>query len=376
MRAPVLGQDYLNDWYAILGIPRDSTLEQIRARLHDLTKEYHPDKYASLAAVYREDAERRMKLYADAREVLTDAESRAAYDNKLADWKKPLSTDGTPLISIDDIGFDADALFKTCADEEKIRQEIEGLARQCTGYNPKLFAMAERCAKSDDATNEDRDAYRVALGQRDQYLLVLEGMLWQRIGFPFADADSTPRNYLEETARKISERRQFAESAIATAHLALTDGGAKLALPAPAEASASVAASEEFKVAALERFDRITKDIEALAGDREATINARLEALDYAYVPEQSGRFPRIILRITAGSTVQWMAFRIEGDRIVGDEAFTPESLEALSDPANAAAVISQGVNIIHVTLEQGIGANDQVVALLEQHFDEWDLPE
>jgi len=62
------------DYYAIMGVPRDATAEQIKQAYRKLARKYHPD-------VSKEaDAEQRFKDVGEAYEVLRDSQKRAAYD--------------------------------------------------------------------------------------------------------------------------------------------------------------------------------------------------------------------------------------------------------------------------------------------------------
>ena len=62
------------DYYAIMGVPRDATADQIKQAYRKLARKYHPD-------VSKEsDAEARFKEVGEAYEVLRDPQKRAAYD--------------------------------------------------------------------------------------------------------------------------------------------------------------------------------------------------------------------------------------------------------------------------------------------------------
>lgn len=62
------------DYYAIMGVPRDATAEQIKQAYRKLARKYHPD-------VSKEpEAEQRFKEVGEAYEVLRDPQKRAAYD--------------------------------------------------------------------------------------------------------------------------------------------------------------------------------------------------------------------------------------------------------------------------------------------------------
>jgi len=70
------------DYYAVMGVGRDATQDDIKRAYRKLARKYHPD-------VSKEpDAEARFKELGEAYEVLKDPEKRAAYDGLGAKWQE------------------------------------------------------------------------------------------------------------------------------------------------------------------------------------------------------------------------------------------------------------------------------------------------
>ncbi|HUG17305.1 MAG TPA: J domain-containing protein [Thermomicrobiales bacterium] len=85
------------DYYSILGVPRNADEKAIKRAYRELARKLHPD-------VNNEpDAEERFKALNEAHQVLSDSEKRAKYDRFGADWERyqtaPDNGAGTPDFS-------------------------------------------------------------------------------------------------------------------------------------------------------------------------------------------------------------------------------------------------------------------------------------
>jgi DnaJ family protein C protein 3 len=73
-----LKQSKLKDYYKILGVSRKATPKEIKKAYREQALQWHPDKHSGEED--KEKAEKQFQLVAEAYEILSDEEKRAAYD--------------------------------------------------------------------------------------------------------------------------------------------------------------------------------------------------------------------------------------------------------------------------------------------------------
>lgn len=116
------------DYYAILGVARDASEDEIKKAYRKLAHKYHPD------VSKHSDAEEKFKQVAEAYATLKDAEKRAAYDalgkrqagaefRPPPDWQQQHYRNGGAGASFDDIDFaDLFAAFRSGNDGTRSQQ--------------------------------------------------------------------------------------------------------------------------------------------------------------------------------------------------------------------------------------------------------------
>lgn len=88
------------DYYELLGIPRDASEKDIKAAYRKLARKHHPDLHSGDE---KGPAEEKFKKINEAHEVLSDPEKRAKYDRLGANWQN--GEDFRPNSNMDDMHF-------------------------------------------------------------------------------------------------------------------------------------------------------------------------------------------------------------------------------------------------------------------------------
>ena len=133
------------DFYAVLGLPRNATEEQIRQRFRELARVRHPDRFQG---VEKERAETDFQAITQAFNVLSDAERRRQHDVELVQPSAELS--------------DPRQLARTY------------LQRGVKAYKEKSFLEAadnfDRATKADPASSQPWHHLALACAQRTEWL--------------------------------------------------------------------------------------------------------------------------------------------------------------------------------------------------------------
>lgn len=88
------------DYYAILGVNKNASQDEIQRAYRKLARQYHPDINKT------PEAESAFKDVGEAYEVLKDSDKRAKYDRYGSAWKAAQQSGGTPPPGYEDVWFD------------------------------------------------------------------------------------------------------------------------------------------------------------------------------------------------------------------------------------------------------------------------------
>lgn len=89
------------DYYAVLGVSKNASQDDIQREYRKLARKYHPDVNPTPAA------EEKFKDLGEAYEVLKDPDKRAKYDRYGVAWKAAQQSGGTPPPGYEDVWFDS-----------------------------------------------------------------------------------------------------------------------------------------------------------------------------------------------------------------------------------------------------------------------------
>jgi len=122
-------QNYRN-YYSILGVARDATIDEIKKAYRKLARRYHPDLNPG-----NKEAEETFKDISEAYEILSDLGNRAQYDQFSRYWNKSGAQETTPKtrtwsdrtaggrVPLDSVDFGQFSDFNTFVDQLLHRQE-------------------------------------------------------------------------------------------------------------------------------------------------------------------------------------------------------------------------------------------------------------
>jgi curved DNA-binding protein CbpA len=374
---PQEGIDYIVNLYAVAGAEQGATEPEIKTALNDRAKEYHPDRLQGLAPEFQEKGERIAKLLNRARGILLDTDKRTAYDEILTTWDGPVSTDGTPVVSIARLQ-EVQLQGKTPEEVEAMfAEQVEQIAGM-TGYRPSRLSFLEKMVEQadDDVADELRDEYEDALLQKDRALAIEEAERSRALGLP----DIQEQNYTaalgygEETAAKLTEARAKKEANLQL--LALGGVGAKLALLTGevTEPSASLVTESPMSLELPAYYGQQAARVQQIANERDAITDKRLENLVPIY-PEaelQAELKGSLIIGVATSKGHYWLGAKLNIEQDSADFQQVGDEVKALLNQGDYAAVIARGHGVVLVKPMEHIDIQDLLGVAIGKYTDKY----
>lgn len=201
MKNPQEGYDYLINLYSLIGITADAEPEAIDEQL--------AQREAAATSAQGTIGE----LLGRARRVLTNPILRAAYNELLGEWTGPISSDGSPVITVAEHARHLYADIPPHLVEIDVK-ELEHRTAQSVGYNPGRIDFLKQLVGPDttdpfllheyDTALFDKDRVLGAVEQRRAELLgITSGKLWQT---------SVRPGHRQRVAQSIAEAQAAADS--------------------------------------------------------------------------------------------------------------------------------------------------------------------
>lgn len=366
------GTDYLIDYYAVLGVEKIADPETIKQARLEMQKKYHPDRYEGLAPEFKTQAEARARIIQEAYETLSDPEKRLTYDQKLANWRGPISQNGNPVVDLRSPVFSSLPLIIGEG------QDLSLDFARFSGYDPATFALIEEMYESTENPPPTlAAAYEEQLSRRDLHLALEEQMAWKKIGFrnqPTVNSPSTA--YQNEVREQLAQASQIVSEIVSRILLMLQTGEVKLLVAGEGEEerALTVDSPEDMErrcVEAKKRFEAAAEGIQKLAEERGRLAGKKLAMVRLEYRPEQPILFSHLAVCASFGEKHHWFAFELDGETVtVNSEQDTPENMDALIDPAVASEWIARGWNVAFLELREGLDCKEQMQFAAIRHFE------
>lgn len=283
---PKEGVDYIVDFYAVAGIPRDIEQDEIKKIINEKIKEYHPDGFEGKAEEFQRKAQVMTIELNRAKAVLCDPEKRAAYDEILDSWDGYLSEDGNPVTSREIMEKYVRAQMTAEEIETYLESELNFM-NQLSGYDAdRLDELRDtlQTLKQNGANEEEikkvTEKLATALWQEDEMIASREDLLGEFMGLnPLTRERHLPGpDYVQLTQETLAQVvEQETEQRVQRAELEMGSVATRLALLEHNDDVDTQTALEQVKVEEVDR-DEIKKVLQQFA-DRTLELSEKRKEL-------------------------------------------------------------------------------------------------
>lgn len=314
---PVRNVDYVVDYYALLGVPPDASIEAIRSAYRNGARGCHPDVLARANDELRRTGARRFALITEAWETLGNPQHRAAYDALLNSFPEELrSKSGAAILDLSRQRVRVNFLLS--GQEWSGRAEAEQMLRSLAGVDPASLAVLEQLASDPATANEqNRTALRELLERQRAFLELREEIAWRAAGVhsvaPVERMTNTD-DHVQGRQRQLTEVRDEIATRIQSQVAALAAGeSVTLLLPAgQGQTDAALAKADGAALArqltahAIDRFDRHQQELLTLAEMHRAVLDKLLPLVRHEELRSATATDDRVVILLVANGSVRF----------------------------------------------------------------------
>ena len=374
MWEPVHGKDYLIDYYAVLGVPRDADPDALRAAYIKLRQQWNPDRVQGMAQQIVEQTTKKAALVTEAYKVLGDPEKRAEFDRKLTNWAGPISTSGNPVVDPTAPHFDPRPLLFGGAATPAAREKAERLLEELAPGDAGMLAMVEQMLEKSGAVPDEQQLaiVRRLLAAKNKRLAMQASFQWELLGFSGRIAPVLGRKMLEQAATAVQDSRLFLAEQGANIARQIAGGDLKL-LNGATEASLELSSPESqqaFVADALARYDQGVEELKRIQEEREDVYRKMAAALAVRYPGEQPELFDDFVVGLRQfGEILGTFSFHVDGNNVRIVEDLAPDPIALFGQPDRMAAVVAGRVNVLVVEIVECLEIRDHLELAVRRHL-------
>ena len=372
---PREGVDYLVDLYAVSGVELGAAPEDIKHAINERSMQYHPDRLQGLAPEFQSKGERITALLNRARAILLQPESKAEYDQMLAEWEGPISTTGEAVVTAD--WFEKAKVRGMSPDEIEagMSHTVEQI-HQLSGYNPGLLEFLEKqiADAGEHVPAELRAQYDRALHDKDSILSVEETERARLIGLNNSNEPTVASLDYAETVKSAIEQAR-------TEHIAVEErralGGiaTRLALLAGEPQPSSELAAHTTQAVLPPFFEAQAAKVQSIAEERATIAEQRMVNLqpDYPEPELQTERKNKLALGLKKGDECRWIGFAFDHERDHAEGTDIPDEVRSALEAGRYAEVIKSDYAVMIISWLDGIDPHDLVGVAIGKYTDQYD---
>jgi curved DNA-binding protein CbpA len=350
---PREGIDYIIDLYAVAAVQRDAETADISKSINKQLSQYHPDRLEGVAPEFQARGEKMARILNKARSILTNAENRQQYDAIISEWDGPVSTNGDPIMKIED-AIRADMSLKP-ADEviavfEKFDSDVDTMAKSSQSRVDLFEKMIQQYGG--DTPTELREQYEASLLEIEQNLYIKETQRMELFGSSdAAHFKGVTLGYTDQVRFAIEQAKSVQLENLQARALGHT--AQKLALLSGESALESNDMISESSIMLPTYYRPLTEQVVEIAEERQSILEKRLENFTPTY-PEHDSQLdakPSVLFGLSKTDDVSteytWFAFTPNFELGTIDSIDIPDNVAEKLSSTDYKGVFDAGFNVV-----------------------------